>query len=134
MICDSLKTLAEARSDWIEKTGLAIARLIDVASRLEFQNSVESLTHLKTKLESESFQVVGVGRYKVSKSTLINALLNPSLKLIPELRDNPGSLSLDCLPSTGRLTRIRYADDPYVYAWKDDGQRDKWSLARYLHT
>lgn len=66
---------------------------------------------------TDLFTIVVVGRMKVGKSTLMNALLGPA-----DAVDAPnGPLPTDDLPCTATLSRLRYAEKPFVrpLSWKE---------------
>lgn len=105
-----------------------------IAGQLEASEMAIQLRETRTKMESDNFNLIVVGRYKNGKSTLLNAMLGSLTKPVPELEGSTfdGPLPTDDLPATARLTRICYADQAEVIAWHNDGRREPWTLRRYL--
>jgi len=95
----------------------------ELATRLDNSHS-----HLK----DDTFSVIVAGRFKNGKSTLLNALLGKPTHPVPGLPAQQGPMKSDDLPCTATLTRVVYADKPFVTKWAVDGTSEEWSLTRYL--
>ncbi|MEZ5938572.1 MAG: TIR domain-containing protein [Hyphomonadaceae bacterium] len=87
--------------------------------------------------DTDLFTIVVVGRMKVGKSTLINALLGPA-----DAVDAPdGPLPTDDFPCTATLSRLHFAEKPYVrpLSWsevegadaKSKSSRKEWRFRDY---
>jgi hypothetical protein len=129
----SLSTkLDEAREKMMKKTGSALDTLFTVAARLEMKETGLRFEAVKKNLESETFNLIVLGRFKNGKSTLMNALLGRLTHAVPELQTGKGPMPVDDLPCTATLTSINYAETPYVRVWGLDGKSRAWSLEKYL--
>lgn len=109
----------------------AIEGLANVASDLEMQETAAGLHRSRERLKSDTFNLIVMGRFKNGKSTMLNALLGGTTRPV-DLDGQKGPMVVDDLPATAILTGVRYADEPSVHAWRFDGKRENWSLARYL--
>jgi hypothetical protein len=124
--------LDEARKEMMEKTGSALDTLFLVAGKLEMKETGLRFEAVKKNLESETFNLIVLGRFKNGKSTLMNALLGRLTHAVPELQKGQGPMPVDDLPCTATLTSINYAETPYVRVWGLDGKNKTWSLEKYL--
>jgi hypothetical protein len=107
------EVLGAARSEIVQKFEAIVAPLTGVATEpgiglTEIGEQLDAATGALTR--DDIFSIVVVGRFKVGKSTLLNALLGPTD--IAGL--TPAPLPTDELPCTATLTRLRYAEEPYV--------------------
>lgn len=124
--------LDEARKEMMMKTGSALDTLFTVAVKLEMKETGLRFATVKKNLESETFNLIVLGRFKNGKSTLLNALLGRLTHAVPELQTGQGPMPVDDLPCTATLTSINYAETPYVRVWGLDGKNKSWSLEKYL--
>src|SRR5690348_17560979 len=78
-ITDSRTTLSEqitgARERAHTQAGTAIAGLVKIADWYELRETSENLKKAAERLDSYTFNVMVMGRFKNGKSTLLNALL-----------------------------------------------------------
>jgi hypothetical protein len=114
-----------------EAAGGAIAALAGVAERLEMRETALRLADTRAELDSDTFKIIVMGRFKNGKSTLLNALMGGTTREV-RLGGHKGPMVTDDLPATATLTAVRYAEEPYVKAWSFDGRSETWSLDRYL--
>ena len=100
----------EAQIEEIAKPLREIAESPDVAQKEVAEGVAQAAARLKS---DELFSIAVVGRMKVGKSTLLNALLGPS----DSVTEAP--LPVEDLPCTATLIKLRYSDDPYCrpYVW-----------------
>lgn len=110
----------------------AIEQLSNIAADLGMQEAIIHLEEVKNSLKDDNFHLIIVGRFKVGKSTLMNALLGPPSRTIPELAKGRGPMPTDTLPTTATLTNIRYSEKPYVKVLHLDGTYEHWSVEKYL--
>ena len=130
-------SLAETMRRGIDETktqaGAAVDGLAAVARELEMEETAQRLADIRARLESDTFNLMVMGRFKNGKSTLLNALLGGTTRpLGPELAGAGGPMVVDDLPATAILTGVHYAEEPYVSAWSFDGRREDWTFDRYL--
>ena len=85
--------------------------LSDIADDFDLNEIRKSLMAQAERLEAERFEVMVCGRFKVGKSTFLNALLTSASRL-HGVGGDQGPLPVDTLPCTAVLTRIEYADEP----------------------
>ncbi|GAB3280511.1 hypothetical protein GCM10027347_55690 [Larkinella harenae] len=115
----------------VQKVVSAIDNLRAAAVKLDKIEMASELGDTKESLKSDTFNLIIVGRFSNGKSTFVNALLGkPSNGYAVSNELGPIPVSPD--PCTAILTRIRYAEKPYIFAWHFDGTREEWSLDRYL--
>lgn len=124
--------LDKARKRLMNQAGGAIDNLAAVATDLTMKETAAGLKGVRERLQSETFDLIVAGRFKNGKSTLLNALLGQLTHPVAELEPGQGFMPVDPDPCTATLTRIRYADKPYVRVWKFNGTYEEWPLARYL--
>ncbi|MQA81729.1 MAG: hypothetical protein GEV10_25190 [Streptosporangiales bacterium] len=109
----------------------AILGLASVADGLDMRETADRLRDTEQQLQSDTFNLIVMGRFKNGKSTLLNALLGGTTTEV-DLAGHKGPMVVDDLPATATLTGVTYAEDPYVKVWSFDGQSDRWPLSRYL--
>jgi hypothetical protein len=111
--------------------GTAMRGLAEAADALEMRETAGRLRATEQQLQSDTFNIIVMGRFKNGKSTLLNALMGGTSKPV-ELEGHKGPMVVDDLPATATLTGVRYAEEPYVKAWRFDGKSETWTLSRYL--
>lgn len=127
-LAEMMKTVVQrSKAD----AGAAIEGLATIADGLEMEETAVKLRETARNLESDTFNIIVIGRFKNGKSTLLNALLGGTDKPV-DLSGHEGPMVVDDLPATATLTWVRYADEPYVKVWGLDGKSDQWPLHRYL--
>jgi hypothetical protein len=114
-----------------ESAGAAITALAELATRLEMGPTAQRLLDTRAELDSDTFAIIVMGRFKNGKSTLLNALMGGTTKEV-RLGGHKGPMVVDDLPATATLTAVRYAAEPFVKSWSFDGKAESWSLDRYL--
>jgi tRNA U34 5-carboxymethylaminomethyl modifying GTPase MnmE/TrmE len=126
--------LEQARKLLMKQAGSAIDTLTTIATNLAMKETATDLKEVHDRLQADTFNLIVVGRLKNGKSTLSNALLGRLTHPVAELQNGQGPLPVDILPvaHTAALTRICYAEKPYVRVWKFNETYEEWSLARYL--
>jgi len=133
-ITDSRTTLSEqitgARERAHTQAGTAIAGLVKIADWYELRETSENLKKTAERLDSYTFNVMVMGRFKNGKSTLLNALLEGTTH--PVSMQTGGLMAVDTLPATAVLTAVDYADTPSVTVHRMDGSSEPWSFDRYL--
>lgn len=130
-----LALVAKAATDAVQRTSSALSDTVR-AARAAHQERVTALVDPLRRIASSTdvqqpevdkglaeavgrlarddlFSIAVVGRMKVGKSTLLNALLGPSEGVMDE------PLPADDLPCTATLIKLRHADTPHCrpYAW-----------------
>lgn len=125
---DKLET---KRNQIIKQAEGTIQNLADIAGRLDMKDKANNLKSVKKLLSEDNFHLIIVGRFKTGKSTLMNALLGPTTRPLPELDTRQGIMPTDDMPATATLTSIRYSENPYVRIWYFDGKHEDWSLMKY---
>jgi len=110
----------------------AISGLRGIARRLGLPGTETALADTAAALESETFKMIVMGRFKNGKSTLINALMGGTTQPV-DLGGAEGPMVVDDLPATAVLSEVTYAETPYIRAWKLDGRAEQWTLADYLN-
>ncbi|HEX5416279.1 MAG TPA: dynamin family protein, partial [Chloroflexota bacterium] len=126
------EVLGRAREQLAPRALGAVDGLRAVATGLEMKETAARLGQVRQRFDSDTFNIIVLGRFKNGKSTFLNALLGRPTQDVPELAGTKGPMPIDDLPCTACLTSIRYADKPYVRIWRFDGKSEDWSLARYL--
>jgi Dynamin family len=133
-VTDSRTTLSEqitgARERAHTQAGTAIAGLVKIADWYELRETSESLKKAAARLDSYTFNVMVMGRFKNGKSTLLNALLEGTTHTVG--LQAGGLMAVDTLPATAVLTAVDYADTPSVTVHRMDGTSETWSFERYL--
>jgi hypothetical protein len=104
--------------------------LVGIADELGMPSIRQTLLTQVARLSAERFEIMVAGRFKVGKSTFLNALL-ASASHFSDANGMVGPLPVDELPCTPVLTRIAYAPEAVVVAFRFDGAQEKWSLAKY---
>ena len=129
-LSDELKT---AREKAVRKASGAIDDLAAIAAEIDMDDAtVRRFGQTKQRLESDTFNLILLGRFRVGKSTMMNALLGKTTRPIPELVAGQGPMPVGDLPTTATLTSIRYSQHPYVRMLRFDGKTEEWSFSRYL--
>jgi hypothetical protein len=114
-----------------EAAGAAIAGLTTVATDLDLPETAARLVATRDRLQSDTFKLIVMGRFKNGKSTLLNALMGGVTTPV-DLAGHKGPMVVDDLPATATLTSVRYSEKPYVTAWHFDDTSERWPLSRYL--
>ncbi|MDF0666362.1 MAG: dynamin family protein [Nitrospira sp.] len=124
--------LRSARESILKQIGGVLNSLRAVAVELKMTETAEDLSDVHDRLNSDAFTLIVLGGSKSGKSALLNALAGRITRPVAEL-DSRTTASLGCrysCPST--VTRIRYAEKPYVVAWGLDEKYQEWSLSLYF--
>ncbi len=121
------QSLQQARST----ADVAISGLAEIAASLQLRESADLLREAREQLRSDTFRLIVMGSFKTGKSSLVNALLGASAWPVT-VSAHKGPMVVDDVPATAMLTGVRYAEKPYVQAWRFDGKAEEWSFARYL--
>jgi Dynamin family len=133
-VTDSGTTLSgqitEARERAHTQAGTAITGLVKIADWFELRETSESLKRTAERLDSYTFNLMVMGRFKNGKSTLLNALLEGTTH--PVTMSTNGLMAVDTLPATAVLTAVDYADTPSVTVHRMDGSSEPWSFDKYL--
>lgn len=133
-VTESTTTLSEqitgARERAQAQAGTAIAGLVKIADWFELRETSESLKGTAERLDSYTFNLMVMGRFKNGKSTLLNALLEGTTH--PVTMNASGLMAVDTLPATAVLTAVDYSDTPSVSVHRMDGSSEPWSFERYL--
>jgi hypothetical protein len=129
---DGLNDFVKVQREGIEKQFSAqVETLCAVAQELGAGPIAKNLKSQSSRLSAERFELMVAGRFKVGKSTFLNALLASASRVVGLGTEN-GLLPVDTLPCTAVLTRIEYAETPFVRAKFFDGRTEDWSFDRYL--
>ena len=116
----------------IKHTGCeAIAGLEKLAEKLSMDELAKQLKVVNDQFRSDTFKLIVVGRFKTGKSSLINAMLGKTETEVVEVDTQMGPMPVDDLPATATLTRISYAEKPYVRVRHKNGDTKEWTLAQY---
>ena len=127
-LSDKLKSEREA----MQREALdAINALRSIASSHKLAGTSDELAKSASGLQSETFSMIVMGRFKNGKSTLINALLGGTTKPV-NLHGAQGPMVVDDLPATAVLSQVTYADKPFIRARKMDDSTEQWTLDDYL--
>jgi len=127
----NLKEILEAaREEKSESAVRTIRRLSESAEKLEMKETSSRLVQIGERLDSDTFQIIVVGRFNNGKSTLLNALLGMPPGAAQGVFRGP--LPTDMNPCTAVLATICYAEKPYVRAWDYQGSYKEWSWQRFL--
>jgi Dynamin family len=139
MSVDSLaQNLNEQTERYVRMIGPALDRLTSIAAYYEQKDvdqkvsRVAELRKIRTSLETETFRLIVLGRFKNGKSTILNALLGQLTHPVPELPLGGAPLPTADLPCTPILTSIHYNDTPTVSVQSKDEQWKPMSFSRYL--
>ncbi len=124
--------LEQAREQMVRQAGGAMDNLAAIATSLDMKETSARIKKTGERLKSENFNLIVIGRFKNGKSTVMNALLGKPTVPVVEMDGDSGPMPVDDLPCTATLTSIRYAEKPYVRAWRFDGKSEDWSLTKYL--
>jgi hypothetical protein len=119
-----------ARTKFERRFEEATKPLQEVSSQFSLGHITRSSQALRARLTAENFRLMVVGRFKVGKSTFLNALLS-STGATGAMK-NKGLLPVDTLPCTAVLTKISYAAEPVVVARLFDGRVEPWTFDDYL--
>ncbi|MBC7770230.1 MAG: TIR domain-containing protein [Phycisphaerales bacterium] len=112
---------------------VAVFAMLESAARdLALDEIKAAIETTRKRLGESLFKLFVVGRMKTGKSTVINALLGRAEGLDKSITEE-GPLPVNDLPCTAVLTRLRYAQNPYVEALPKDvkQKREKWSFKDY---
>lgn len=111
----------------------AIDRLARLAEVLKMDGAQEDLLSSRRGIQSPEFKLIVLGRFKNGKSTFMNILMGRLARPLPELPGfRGGFLPMDDLPTTARLTTIRYGEEPGVTVVKRDGSREPKTLTWFV--
>lgn len=119
-----------ARTKFERRFEEATKPLQEVSSEFSLGHINRSSQALRARLTAENFRLMVIGRFKVGKSTFLNALLS-STGATGAVK-NKGLLPVDTLPCTAVLTKISYAAEPVVVARHFDGREEPWTFDEYL--
>jgi len=108
----------------------SIVKLNEIAAEFGMAEVGRKLDLQYERLTSSQLEVMVAGRFKVGKSTFLNALLCSTSHALASATMN-APLPVDALPCTAVLTRIEYASEPRVHAVYFDGREEEWSFAEY---
>jgi hypothetical protein len=103
-----------------------------IAHSLSMTKPEQRLGEMQAALGDNVFTIVVCGRFKNGKSSLLNALLGQTTSRLALRSESGGPMPVDDLPATATVTRLVYAAEPYVRAWRWDGGQEDWSFERYL--
>ena len=123
--------LDNARKKAQSGTSTVISGLTQVATRLEMRETAARLADIQRQLDSDTFNLIVVGRINSGKSTLLNALMGGTTRSV-DLGGSKGPMVVGDLPTTAIVTAVRYSVEPYIKAWSMEGKSQVWSLPRYL--
>lgn len=129
---DSLNDFVKAQREGVEGNfAQQIQILASIAKEFGVSQVADNLQMQSSRLKAERFELMVAGRFKVGKSTFLNALLTSASRAVGLGGEN-GPLPVDTLPCTAVLTRIEYAEAPFVRAKFFDGRIEDWSFERYV--
>jgi hypothetical protein len=120
----------KARESAHRDAGVAIEELGKAAKWLDLRPTAAGLQDTKELLESVTFNLMVMGRFKNGKSTFINALLAGTSRPVPAGAD--GLMAMNRKPTTAVLTTVQYDERPWVRVDMMDGSQEEWSFDRYL--
>jgi Dynamin family len=123
--------IIDARERAHAQAGTAVAGLIKIADWLDLSGTSDILAQIASLLDSYIFQLIMMGRMKVGKSTLLNALLEGTSQPVA-ISSGRGLMAVGTLPTTAVLTTVRYADKPSVKVQRMDGTSADWKFDQYL--
>lgn len=109
----------------------AINGLAKEADNLGMREAAGTLHEAAGRLDSDTFKIIIMGRFKNGKSTLLNALLGGTTHPV-ELNGHKGPMVVDDLPATATLTGVSYSDEAFVRAVAFDGATEPWPFTKYL--
>lgn len=78
--------------------------------------NIERLNDIKKNIENIQLLVSVIGAFSTGKSTLINSFIGKDI------------LPVGITPETALATEIRFSEDEFIYAFKESGEFDKYSL------
>src|SRR5579872_997283 len=124
--------IEQARNKMVQQGGRALDSLAAIANALDMRATAATVKEIGERLASDNFNLIVLGRFNNGKSTMLNALLGKPTAPVADWDGSRGIMPTDDLPCTATLTKIRYAEQPYVRVSRLDGKREEWSLAKYL--
>ena len=129
----TLHDLIREERDAVESKLVAqVSTIGAVADEFAMQTVKRNLGLALDRLRAEEFEIMVAGRFKVGKSTFLNALLlSSSHGKGPD--SVVGPLPVDQLPCTAVLTRVVYSETPFVRAVYFGDRVEEWTFERYLN-
>lgn len=118
--------LEQTRGPCIRQIKEVLETLVATAATLKMDAAVADLTAVLQRLLQETFQVIVIGTPFRGTSTLVNALLGPPVQPVSELAADQGLMPTGNYGLMPVLTRITYADIPFMRAWNFDGTAVQW--------
>ena len=127
-LSSKLKTEREA----MQRDALGVIDALgSIAATHGLEGTAAEFTRISASLKSGTFSMIVMGRFKNGKSTLINALMGGTTRPV-DLGGALGPMVVDDLPATAVLSKVSYADTPFIKAVDTDETVQQWTLAQYL--
>jgi hypothetical protein len=128
----------QAKTDsFVRMIGPTLDVLAKIAAQYEQgvdqqKSRTAELRKIRQSLETGTFRLIVMGRFKNGKSTLLNAMLGRLTQPMPELLKGGAPLPTSDMPCTPTLTSIHYSDHPTVRVQYKNGQWKEMTFQRYL--
>jgi hypothetical protein len=129
--------LQEKTDRFVRMIGPALDVLAKITAQYEQgvdqqKSRTAELQKIRQSLETETFRLIVMGRFKNGKSTLLNAMLGKLTQPMPELPQGGAPLPTSDMPCTPTLTSIHYSDHPTVRVQYKNEQWREMTFQRYL--
>lgn len=106
--------------------------LAAVGDRVNQKDTARKIREQIAGLQSDTFNLIILGRFRNGKSTFLNAMLCELTHPVPRLDESGGPMPVSYNPTTAVLTAINYGPTPSVRVKMTGGREEHWSLEKYL--
>jgi len=118
----------------MDSVGPPMTTLAAIADSVKQPETARKIREQIQGLESDTFNLIILGRFRNGKSTFLNAMLCELTHPVPELKKQgaSGPMPVSYNPTTAVLTAINYGPAASVLVRKTGGRTEEWSLEKYL--